>query len=289
MMSNDWKVSVHADTPSASIDLCRVQWPTPCELARTEERPTLILSLSPSLGPKEGRYGDVHNLEFLPLGDILFHPAATRLHTRGPGGDQAFLRIAFRTENISDFTVDPQDSRMQRAMLNVRGPEIVGSLRRLAQEIARPGMATAFVLDGLTTLLAGDLARTINRLSSEDDILKGGLAGWQLTRLRERIAEVNMPPPTISELAALVRRSPRHVGRAWRTSTGTTLSEAVEDARQARAEAMIKEGSRQLKEIAYLLGFSNQSSFSTAFRRRAGISPQEFAQQSSTCGHRFAS
>lgn len=277
----DWTIAAHADTPSAAIDLCRIRWPTPFELTLAEERPTLSLNLSPPHGHKEGRYRDVGQSRFLPLGDILFQPARTTLHTRGLGGDQSFLRISFAGDGdgVPDFTVDPGDPQVRRALLDVRQPEIVGSLRRIAAEIAQPGMGSDFLLDGLTTLLAVDLARGVNRLAEEDRIAKGGLAGWQLNRIRERIVETSMQPPTVGELATLVRLSPRHLSRAWRASTGVTLSEAVEDARQARAETMIRAGDRQLKEIAYLLGFSSPSSFSTAFRRRTGLSPQEFARR----------
>lgn len=280
-MKADWNIAAHADTPSAAIDLCRIQWPTPFELTLTEERPTLSLNLSAPHGRKEGRYRDVGQSGFLPLGDIVFQPAETRLHTRGLGGDQTFLRIAFAGtgEGAPDIQVDPRDPQVRRALLDVRQPEVVGSMRRIAAELARPGMASDFLLDGLTTLLAVDLARGIGRFAEEDRIAKGGLAGWQLNRVRERIAEAGMRPPTVSELATMVRLSPRHLSRAWRASTGTTLSDAVEEARQARAEAMIRAGDRQLKEIAFLLGFSSPSSFSTAFRRRAGVSPQEFARR----------
>lgn len=280
-MKADWNIAAHADTPSAAIDLCRIQWPTPFELTLMEERPTLSLNLSPPHGRKEGRYRDVGQASFLPLGDIVFQPAETRLHTRGLGGDQTFLRIAFAGtgEGAPDIQVDPRDPQVRRALLDVRQPEVVGSMRRIAAELARPGMASDFLLDGLTTLLAVDLARGVGHFAEEDRIAKGGLAGWQLNRVRERIAETGMRPPTVGELATMVRLSPRHLSRAWRASTGTTLSDAVEEARQARAEAMIRGGDRQLKEIAFLLGFSSPSSFSTAFRRRAGVSPQEFARR----------
>lgn len=280
-MPADWTIAAHADTPSAAIDLCRIQWPTPFELTLAEARPTISLNLSAPHGRKEGRYTDVGQSRFLPLGDVIFQPAETRLHTRGLGGDQSFLRIAFNEagENAPDIRVDPGDPQVQRALLDVRQPEIMGSLRRIAAELAQPGMASDFLLDGLTTLLAVDLARGVGRFAEEDRIARGGLAGWQLNRVRERIAETGMQPPTVSELAALVRLSPRHLSRAWRASTGTTLSDAVEESRQARAEAMIRAGDRQLKEIAFLLGFSSPSSFSTAFRRRAGMSPQDFARR----------
>lgn len=280
-MDQDWNIAAHADTPSAAIDLCRIRWPTPFEVTLAEARSTLSLNLSPPHGRKEGRYRDVGQSRFLPLGDILFQPAQTRLHTRGLGGDQTFLRISFADgeHGLPHLDIDPGDPQVQRALLDVRQPEIIGSIRRIATELSQPGMASAFLLDGLTTLLAVDLARGVGRLAEEDLIAKGGLAGWQLNRVRERISETGMKPPTVSELAGLVRLSPRHLSRAWRASTGSTLSEAVETARQARAEAMIRAGDLQLKEVAYLLGFASPSSFSTAFRRRTGQSPQEFARR----------
>ena len=45
-MQADWTIAAHADTPSAAIDLCRIQWPTPFELTLAEARPTISLNLS---------------------------------------------------------------------------------------------------------------------------------------------------------------------------------------------------------------------------------------------------
>ena len=47
-------------------------------------------------------------------------PAETRLQTRGLGGDQTFLRIAFATagEGAPDIRVDPGDPQVQRALLD---------------------------------------------------------------------------------------------------------------------------------------------------------------------------
>src|SRR3546814_10095520 len=117
----DWNIAAHADTPSAAIDLCRIRWPTPFELTLAEDRPTVSLNLSPPHGRKEGRYRDVGQSRFLPLGDILFQPADTRLQTRGLGGDQTFLRISFHRagEEAPDLAIDPGDPLVQRELLDV--------------------------------------------------------------------------------------------------------------------------------------------------------------------------
>jgi len=56
----------------------------------------------------------------------------------------------------------------------------------------------------------------------------------------------------------------------------TTFKELLEDTRRSLAMQYIREARRPLGEISYLLGFSEHSSFSRAFRRWTGTSPAEF-------------
>ena len=281
-MVSDWHVDHHADLSNATLEMCRCKWPSPFELVRSEAQPTLSLTLTKVRAPKLGRYCDVGRSDFLPLGDVLFQPAGTKLHSRGSGGDLRFLRISFRSDAIDDeirLAPDHIGPSVQRSLLDVGTPAVLAPLRRIVSELQSPGMASAFLLDGLGLLLAVELARYLAGAAPDPGQARGGLAPWQLRRIAERINDAGAQPPTVAELAALVRLSPRHLARAYRASTNATLSEAVELARQERAEQMVLAGDRPLKEIAYLLGFASPASFSTAFRRRAGCSPQQFARR----------
>ena len=57
---------------------------------------------------------------------------------------------------------------------------------------------------------------------------------------------------------------------------GSTFREIQEDLRKELAEDYIRDGSYSLSEIAYLLGFSDQSNFSRAFRRWHGAAPSKY-------------
>jgi AraC-like DNA-binding protein len=57
---------------------------------------------------------------------------------------------------------------------------------------------------------------------------------------------------------------------------GTTHREIVDDVRHGLALRHIEAGTLAVSEIAFLLGFSNVSAFSKAFRRWTGSSPLEF-------------
>ena len=60
---------------------------------------------------------------------------------------------------------------------------------------------------------------------------------------------------------------------------GTSFRELRETTRRTLAERYLKDPEHSLGEIAFLLGFSDQSNFSRAFRRWTGMSPREFRNQ----------
>ena len=72
--------------------------------------------------------------------------------------------------------------------------------------------------------------------------------------------------------------SERHFMRLFRMGMGETVYRFVEKRRFERAKAML-ETERPLKQIAYLLGFSSRVSFTVAFKRISGKSPQSYRRR----------
>lgn len=74
----------------------------------------------------------------------------------------------------------------------------------------------------------------------------------------------------------------RHMNRSLSTlqrqlnAEGTSFRDIAAETKCTLAEGYIEEGKYTLSQIAYLLGFSDQSSFTRAFRRWTGSSPGEF-------------
>ena len=60
----------------------------------------------------------------------------------------------------------------------------------------------------------------------------------------------------------------------------TTFQDVVNETRFALARGYIDNSSLSITEIAYMLGFSDTSNFSRAFRRWTGLSPREYSNQS---------
>jgi AraC-like DNA-binding protein len=59
---------------------------------------------------------------------------------------------------------------------------------------------------------------------------------------------------------------------------GLTYREVLESTRRTLAKEYLTDGKYSLAQIAYMLGFSDQSNFSRAFKRWTSKSPKQFME-----------
>ena len=85
--------------------------------------------------------------------------------------------------------------------------------------------------------------------------------------------------PTITDVASKLAMSGRSLQRKL-SEQGHSFQALVDDARRELAEKLLAKSNHSLAEIAFLTGFSEQSSFNRAFKRWAGQTPRSFRQQS---------
>jgi AraC-like DNA-binding protein len=83
---------------------------------------------------------------------------------------------------------------------------------------------------------------------------------------------------TLASLSARANFSPVYFHKLFKASTGKNLREYIEEKRVGRAIALLTETEKTLAEIAYECGFSSQSYFSYAFKKRMGTTPREYAK-----------
>jgi len=253
------------------------------QVANVELAPTFALRLSKPPQLAQGHHDiGVYDERNLELGVTMFHPPEVPITTRGSGGAIKVATCSFsadRFEDLTGFRFAALNAPRLRACLDIRTPSIGGALRRLAQEAAAPGFATDVVVEGLGVSLMGDLARYFQGAPAGAANDSGQLARWQMRRIKDRIAQENCPPPSLSELSALCGIGPDHLGRLFKRTAGQTLSRHIEQERATRAIALLTGTNLALKEIAFRLGFPAQSGFSIAFRRWTGSSPLDYRQQ----------
>lgn len=83
---------------------------------------------------------------------------------------------------------------------------------------------------------------------------------------------------SLETVAKIAGFSPIHFHNCFKASTGYTLRSFVENSRIKKAANMLLTTNHTLTEIAYECGFSSQSYFSYAFKRRMNKTPREYAK-----------
>jgi AraC-like DNA-binding protein len=81
--------------------------------------------------------------------------------------------------------------------------------------------------------------------------------------------------PALDEIAAALAISPRHLQNKLREE-GTTYRALLDGLRHDMAVEYLGKPEPPIVDVAFLLGFSEQSAFNHAFKRWTGISPQEY-------------
>jgi AraC-like DNA-binding protein len=98
-------------------------------------------------------------------------------------------------------------------------------------------------------------------------------SGDPLAEVRREVTTLLGPvPPTIDAVAARLGLSRRQLQRRL-AQHETSFTRVVEESRRSLAELYVDEGRLGVAEIAYLLGYSEPSAFSRAFKRWTGSSP----------------
>ncbi len=264
------------DGAAGRVRLVRVEG-APADLAIEPDCFLVSLSLTPRRNAKgcfPRCWGSHHHV---PVGELIALPPGEQVKIVGDGAlFSEALVCEIRPELVTRYIGASFEwsDRHLKAALDVSDKGIHAILRRLADELRSPGIASETLVDHLVGQLAIGLARYWKAIP--DGPVAGGLAAWRLRLVDTRLQAVGAPP-SLQELAELCRISVRQLTRGFRASRGVSLGDYIANLRIGRAQRLLIDG-QPVKSTAYQLGFSSTSSFSYAFRREIGVSPREFVQ-----------
>lgn len=147
-------------------------------------------------------------------------------------------------------------------------------------------MAKPFRVEELRTLIENLLK---NRLrlrgkfsgSHQEDKIKKVELRANNDVLMERVMKIvndhlDNPDLSVEMLAEEVGLSRTQLHRRLKELTGISSGEFIRNIRLKKAAELLTERKVNISQVAYMLGFSSQSHFSTAFRKCYGISPSEY-------------
>jgi AraC family transcriptional regulator len=117
------------------------------------------------------------------------------------------------------------------------------------------------------------LQAEIERCSGANGSTRGGLAAWQVVRVRAYVGSNLHRTIHIRDLSAVARRSPAHFSRQFKLAVGESPHAYVMRRRLERACHLMMTSAKPLTEIALSVGFSDQAHLCRLFRQAFGQSP----------------
>ena len=137
------------------------------------------------------------------------------------------------------------------------------------REAAKASLATASSI----------LQSEIERRSGANGSTTGGLAAWQVVRVRAYIDSNLHRTIHIRDLSAVARRSPAHFSRKFKLAVGESPHAYVVRRRLERACHLMMTSAEPLSEIALSVGFSDQAHLCRLFRQAFGQSPAHWRRE----------
>lgn len=140
----------------------------------------------------------------------------------------------------------------------------------------RKGSPTPLYVDAFATVLATHLLRQYSTAKQRSLKPVERLSSAQLAHVATYIDENLESKLSLAELAQVANMNLYRFARAFKQSIGVSPHQHVLKQRIERAKFLLATTNLTLQDIAYQLGFSSQSHFTTAFRRSVGVTPKAF-------------
>src|SRR5262249_25319965 len=210
-------------------------------------------------------------------GDLIYTPPKVRYGARWEQ-EREILVIQLEPSFVTRAAqgVFSKDQICTAPRFRFRDTIVEATGRALFAELGSANSLGRLYAESLANVLAIHLLR---RYSASDQPIReanSGLSKRNLCRAIEIIHDNLSRDISLTEISANVGISPSHFARLFKQSTGVAPHQYVLELRVERAKALLSETTLPLAEIAYLLGFADQSHFTAVFRRLTRATPKAY-------------
>lgn len=150
----------------------------------------------------------------------------------------------------------------------------------LKAQVISGGLAGTLLVESLRNVLAVHLLRHCREAFSPAIASDKRLNPLQIQQMKEYIETHLAEDLSLAELAATVPISEFHFARLFKATTGETPYRYVTQRRIERAKVLLSVTQFSVAEIAYRVGFANQSHFTAQFRKLVGATPKQYRDAS---------
>jgi AraC family transcriptional regulator len=153
---------------------------------------------------------------------------------------------------------------------------VIWLLQTAAKEVENDHKAAAVFIARASSLLQAETGRGVD---PDWDVRPGGLALWQIDRVKAFVEEHLSEPIRVEDLSDAVRLSKTHFSRAFKRSYGETPHEYVVRRRVEQVCHLMLTSDLALSEVALACGFSDQAHLCKRFREITGKSPAAWRRE----------
>ncbi|NPV43657.1 MAG: response regulator [Firmicutes bacterium] len=115
------------------------------------------------------------------------------------------------------------------------------------------------------------LTKLVEMVNNNRDSFKQKTINKSLNYIRENYRDI-----TLGKVSSFVHLSPYYLSRLFKNEVGCTFIEYVTNLRLEQAKKMLKSTSDSIVDIARKIGYSEPGYFSKVFKKKFGISPNEY-------------
>src|SRR3977135_269091 len=172
-------------------------------------------------------------------------------------------------------TTEPDSSLAADQQFHLVANSLAKLLETATREFEREREAAKASLVTASNVLQAE----IERCSGANGSTRGGLAAWQMLRVRAHIDSNLHRTIHIRDLSAVARRSKAHFSRKFKLAVGESPHAYVVRRRLERACHLMMISAVSLSEIALSVGFSDQAHLCRLFRQAVGQSPASWRRE----------
>lgn len=225
---------------------------------------------------KDGRTFKTHRYE---TGDLWINPAGVPFSHRISGHNQ-FVLLTIEPQKLVELLPEHPllEGQSFRRQHQAKDKHLQTLMQALLIEAEMGGPNGSLYADTLSTAL---VTHFVNHYSLNTPINLLNLHPIERQRLGSLIdyIEANLTADlSLSDLALQAGLSKFHFARLFKDVIGLTPHKYVLKRRIEKASQLLKQG-ETIAQIAYLLGFTDQSHFTRVFKQLKGVTPKAFVQQ----------
>ena len=180
-------------------------------------------------------------------------------------------KVACETLNNNSIQIIPQRQ--------VRDIQIVNIALALKAELESGCLAGSFYGDYLTNaLIVYLLNKYSNGTKQLNETSKIDVAQAKIKQVKDYINDNLAENLNLSKIAEIANISTYHFARLFKQKTGYSPHQYILQHRIEKAKTLLSKTNLSIVEIAYSIGCSSQSNFTSLFRQKVGTTPQKYRQ-----------